>query len=141
VIPVQQVSRRRFLALGAGWTAFALAACKKKPQSPTTTAPGGTTGSSTAGAFRLDPNYSSDPAACPDGTCSACAACQAHAANRILPSATVVVRAHPGCRCLVVPDPSVSAGAYAALFANPANNPTGGPVDRRWQWVAQVLSG
>jgi len=134
---MEQISRRRFLALAGGGVALALAACRPKPQPPVSTT---TTPPPTALAYRMDPNYGSDAVACPDGSCVACFACQAHAANRILPSAEPA-RAHPGCKCLVVPDPSITLEAYATLFQNPGNNPTGGAVDRRWQWVAQVLSG
>ncbi|MEX2458426.1 MAG: hypothetical protein WD770_05520 [Actinomycetota bacterium] len=136
---MQRMSRRRFLAVGGGWVALFLAACRPKLGPTTTTPPATTTGLAGAVAYRLDPNYSADPVACPGGTCIACAACRAHAANRILPSAEPV-RAHPGCKCLVVPDPSITPETYGALFAN-SNNPTGGPVDRRWPWVSAVLGG
>jgi hypothetical protein len=136
---MKQVSRRRFLAMAGGAVALALAACRPKPQASATPTGPTTTGPAAAGAYRLDPNYSSDPATCPDGTCIGCAACRGHAANRIFSSAQAV-RAHPGCRCLVLPDASISSETYAALFATP-NNPAGGPVDRRWPWVAQVLGG
>jgi hypothetical protein len=137
---MQRMSRRRFLTVGGGWgVGLVLAACKPKLPIPATSTPPSTTGPAGAVAYRLDPNYGADPVACPTGSCVACAACRAHAANRILPSAEPA-RAHPGCKCLVVPDPSITTDIYAALFAN-ANNPTGGPVDRRWPWVAAVLGG
>lgn len=134
---MQRMSRRRFLAVGGGWVALFVAACKPKPAGPITTSPTSTIGPAGAVAYRLDPNYGSDPVACPTGTCIACAACRAHAANRILPSVEPI-RAHLGCKCLVVPDPSITPQIYGALFTGP-NNPNGGPVDRRWAWVAAVL--
>jgi hypothetical protein len=137
---MQPMSRRRFVAaLGGGLGALVLAACKPKPGPATSSPFSTTTGPFEAVAYRLDPNYAADPVACPDGTCIACAACRSHAANRILPSAEPA-RAHPGCKCLVVPDSSITPDVYSALFSNP-NNPSGGPVDRRWPWVAAVLSG
>jgi hypothetical protein len=136
---MQRMSRRTFLAVGGGWLALLVAGCRPKPQGQPGASPPSTTGPAGAVAYRLDPNYGSDPGACPGGGCIACTACRAHAANRILPSPEPV-RAHPGCRCLVTPDPSISPQTYAALFAGP-ENPAGGAVDRRWPWVAAILGG
>ncbi len=135
---MDRMSRRRFLALGGASVAALLAACKGKSlnQVLITPRPSPATGQ----AYRLDPNYGSDPTACPAGGCVGCAACRSHAANRILPSAQAG-RAHPGCKCLALPDPSIDAATYAALFTPSVNNPTGGAVDRRWGWVTAVLAG
>jgi hypothetical protein len=84
----------------------------------------------------LDPNWDGgDPSSC---GCGGCASCRSHAANKWFASAALADagRAHPHCRCAVVPLVQLSKSTYTALFAGG----TGGSVDLRYQWVQAVLA-
>jgi hypothetical protein len=73
------------------------------------------------------------------GCCGTCAACRAHAANKLFAHASDADagRAHPFCRCTVVPLLQVDRSVYDALFSNGGARPS---VDRRFQWVQAVLA-
>lgn len=83
----------------------------------------------------LDPHWGGDPAAC---GCSGCASCVAHGANKLFASASAADagRAHPHCKCLVVPVAQFDRAVYNALFADGGGRDS---VDRRYQWVQAVL--
>ena len=83
--------------------------------------------------------YSLDPTiggTCASPGCSVCNACTSHAANKLF--ATVVDaeagRAHPGCRCTVVPGISVAQIVFDELFAN------GATADRRTPAIGALLA-
>jgi hypothetical protein len=84
----------------------------------------------------LDPNWSDDPVAC---GCSACSSCLAHASNKLFASAAAADsgRAHPYCKCLVVPLAEIDSDVYGALFRNGGGRDS---VDRRHQWVQAVFT-
>ena len=71
--------------------------------------------------------------------CSACAACRAHASNKIFASAADADagRAHPRCKCAVTQLASVESYVYDALFVDGGQRVS---VDRRWQWVQAALA-
>lgn len=73
----------------------------------------------------------------PGGGC--CAACRAHAANKLFADASGADagRAHPFCHCSVVPLLQVDRSVYDDLFSNGGGRPS---VDRRFQWVQAVLA-
>jgi len=50
-----------------------------------------------------------------------------------------VQRAHLGCKCRIIPG-TLEKETYAALFQDAPQNPTGKGVDKRWAWVAKVLT-
>ncbi len=83
----------------------------------------------------LDPSWG-DPMAC---GCSACAACLAHASNKLFASAASADsgRAHPYCKCLVVPLARLDADVYDSLFLDGGGRES---VDRRQQWVQAVFT-
>jgi hypothetical protein len=84
----------------------------------------------------LDTTGGSDHAGC---DCSACAACIAHAANKLFSSAAVADagRAHPHCKCVVVSLGRIDEGIYRSLFVAGGGRDS---VDRRYQWVQAVLT-
>jgi hypothetical protein len=85
----------------------------------------------------LDPNWDGgDPGSC---GCGACASCRSHAANKWFASAAAADagRAHPFCKCAVIPLVQVSERVYDALFADAGARPS---VDLRQQWVQAVLA-
>jgi hypothetical protein len=85
----------------------------------------------------LDPNWDGgDPSSC---GCGACASCRSHAANKWFATAAAADagRAHPFCRCAVVPLLQVSASIYNALFVDTGSRAS---VDLRYQWVQAVLA-
>lgn len=71
--------------------------------------------------------------------CSACAACVAHAANKIFASAAEADtgRAHPHCKCAVTQLGTVESHVYEALFTSGGHRAS---VDRRRQWVQAALA-
>ena len=77
-----------------------------------------------------------DPAAC---GCSACASCLAHASNKLFASAASADsgRAHPYCKCLVVPLVRLDVDVYDSLFLDGGGRES---VDRRHQWVQAVFT-
>jgi hypothetical protein len=85
----------------------------------------------------LDPNWDGgDPSSC---GCGACASCRSHAANKWFASAAAADagRAHPYCKCAVVPLVQVSESMFNALFAAAGARAS---VDLRYQWVQAVLA-
>jgi hypothetical protein len=84
----------------------------------------------------LDPNWGGNPATC---GCSACASCLAHAANKLFASAASADagRAHPYCKCLVVPLARLDVDVYRSLFVNGGGRES---VDRRYQWVQAIFT-
>ena len=117
------LSRRRFLALG-----LAAAGAAAGGVAPRAWA------SSTEQLWGLDPSWGG--AGC---LCGGCAACRAHAENRLFASAAAADagRAHPFCKCLVVPVETVDRSVYAQLFVAAGGREA---VDRRHQWVRSVLA-
>lgn len=91
---------------------------------------------STAQVWRLDPS-----AACGPGAhgCSTCAACRAHAANKLFASAAAADanRAHRYCKCVVAAYATTTQAVYDDLFVNGGARPS---VDLRRQWVHAVLA-
>jgi hypothetical protein len=85
----------------------------------------------------LDPNWDGgEESSC---GCGACASCRSHAANKWFASAAAADagRAHPFCKCAVVPLVQVSESTYNALFAAAGARAS---VDLRYQWVQAVLA-
>jgi hypothetical protein len=85
----------------------------------------------------LDPNWDGgDPSSC---GCGACTSCRRHAANKWFASAAAADagRAHPFCKCAVVPLVQISASIYDALFVTHGARAS---VDMRHQWVQAVLA-
>ena len=88
----------------------------------------------TVQAWGLDPHWAG-----PGCGCSACASCLAHGANKLFASAASADagRAHPYCKCLVVPLARLEADVYAAFFVDGGGRDS---VDRRYQWVQAVVT-
>ena len=84
----------------------------------------------------LDPNWAGDPSVC---GCSTCASCLGHADNKLFASAASAdsSRAHPYCKCLVVPLARLDVDVYNSLFLDGGRRES---VDRRHQWVEAVLT-
>lgn len=84
----------------------------------------------------LDASWSGDPGAC---GCAACASCLSHAANKLFANAAGADagRAHPFCKCRVVPLVRFDEGVYNSLFTDGGGRDS---VDRRYQWVQAVLT-
>jgi hypothetical protein len=89
---------------------------------------------STVSVWGLDPDGGHDSCGC-----SACAACRAHALNKIFASAADADRgrAHPHCRCVVAQLSVVEPHVFEALFVSGGRRSS---VDRRWQWVQAALA-
>jgi hypothetical protein len=93
--------------------------------------------SSTVQVWGLDPNWDGgDPSFC---GCGACASCRSHASNKWFASAAAADagRAHPFCKCAVVPLLEVDESIYGALFLDGGGHAS---VDLRYQWVQAVLA-
>lgn len=104
--------------------------------------------------YALDPEWGAGDAGCPaDPTaahasshnCHACTACHKHAANKLFATAEAadLHRAHPGCKCEVRVGGTLPDSVWIALFGDP-DNPADidrDSVDRRWDWVQDILSG
>ena len=99
--------------------------------------------------YALDPEWGVgldhcpiDPMAVHQSThaCHACNSCHHHADNKLFPSmeAADLNRAHVGCKCLVVDGGQLPAATWEALFGA-QDNVERQQVDRRWDWVADVL--
>jgi hypothetical protein len=85
----------------------------------------------------LDPNWDGgDPTSC---GCGACASCRSHASNKWFASAAAADagRAHPFCKCGVIPLLEVDESIYGALFLDGGGHAS---VDLRHQWVQAVLA-
>jgi len=84
----------------------------------------------------LDPNWGGDPTVC---GCGGCAACHAHATNKLFASVSDAGsgRAHTYCKCLVVPLALLDESVYKALFVDRGARAS---VDRRDRWVQAVLA-
>ena len=89
---------------------------------------------STVTVWGLDPDGGHDSCGC-----SACAACRAHALNKIFASAADADngRAHPYCKCVVTQLSTVEPHVFDALFVSGGRRSS---VDRRWQWVQAALA-
>jgi hypothetical protein len=94
-----------------------------------------TKASTTVQVWGLDPS-GGDHDAC---GCSACGACLAHAANKLFASVSDAdaSRAHPFCKCQVVPLVKVDERTYNALFVDGGAR---GSADRRHGWVLAALA-
>jgi hypothetical protein len=70
--------------------------------------------------------------------CATCASCVTHAANKLFANAAAADsgRAHPYCKCLVVPLTRIDADLYTSLFINGGGRDA---VDRRYQWVQALF--
>jgi hypothetical protein len=93
--------------------------------------------SSAVQVWGLDPNWDGgDPASC---GCGACSSCRSHASNKWFASAAAADagRAHPFCKCGVVPLLEVDESIYGALFIDGGGHAS---VDLRHQWVQAVLA-
>lgn len=82
----------------------------------------------------LDPNWGG--AGC---GCAACASCLAHGANKLFASAASADagRAHPYCKCLVVPLERLGVDTFNSFFVNGGGRES---VDRRYQWVQAIVA-
>jgi hypothetical protein len=130
------MSRRRFLIQGAATVGGALILTSDEAAA-TPTLP----------TYALDPEWGAASPDCPTEEsargrgCHACAACHAHAANRLFAStaAADAGRAHPGCRCLVVAATHLPYDTWVGLFGLPEAvvRPS---VDRRVSWVHDLLA-
>jgi hypothetical protein len=109
------VTRRRFLAAGAG-AAAALAVPTKLLAAPKTT-----------DIYKLEPNGAT------------CRACVNHDTYSLFPTrkASEGNRAHIGCNCLPKKG-KVDAGTFVALFGKP-DHLRAYRVDTRWPWVKAIL--
>jgi hypothetical protein len=123
--PPRTFSRVRFLGAGlasavGGLGAYALQAAAAE----------------TVQVWGLATSGGSDRAGC---DCSACAACIAHAANKLFSSAAAADagRAHPHCKCVVVSLGRIDEGIYRSLFVAGGGRDS---VDRRYQWAQAVLT-
>jgi hypothetical protein len=86
--------------------------------------------------YVLDPEWGTGNACC-----HGCRACHLHASNTLFATAADadLYRAHPGCKCVVSQGPVLPHDTWLALFGLP--NAVARPlVDRRTQWVADVLA-
>jgi hypothetical protein len=99
--------------------------------------------------FALDPEWGAGLPGCPvdpsgahssGGGCHACNACHLHGINKRFPSAAAANagRAHLGCKCKVYVPSSLPRDTWIELFGDP-NAPTRLTIDRRWDWVMEVL--
>ncbi len=93
----------------------------------------------TADAADTVQTYSLDPTvggACLAPGCSVCNACLAHAANKLFATeaAALAGRAHPGCRCAVVPGMAVAQTVFDQLFA------AASMADRRTPAIGALLA-
>ena len=130
---MERMTRRR--VLGSGLAALALvatpAAALARPKTRT--------------AYGLDPEWGAGDPGCPaveslkPRSCHACSACHGHAANKLWRTASDVRRAHPGCKCDVVPV-LLPEGTFLALFG-PDAQPERSEVDRRQTRVQAILRG
>ena len=123
--PQRTFSRVRFLGAGfasavGGLGAYAMQAAAAE----------------TVQVWGLDTSGGTDHAGC---GCSACAACIAHASNKLFASAAVADagRAHPRCKCVVVSLGRIHERIYRSLFVDGGGRDS---VDRRYQWVQAVLA-
>ena len=109
----------------------------------------GTQGLGTLTWYALDPEWGAGLDGCPvdpsavhqsSHACHACNACHHHADNKLFPSSTAADenRAHVGCKCLVVEGGELPVEIWESLFGS-AGNVERQQVDRRWDWVADVL--
>ena len=75
----------------------------------------------------LDPNWAGDPSVC---ACSTCASCLGHASNKLFASAASADsgRAHPYCKCLVVPLARLDVDVYDSLFLDGGRTGIGRPA-------------
>ncbi len=85
--------------------------------------------------WSLSPHESSPPGC----GCGACTACHLHATNKIFASASDADsnRAHPHCRCAILPLALVDESVYNGLFVTGGSRAS---VDRRQRWVQAVLA-
>ena len=83
--------------------------------------------------FSLDPTVGGT---CVSPGCSVCNACLAHAANKLFATeaAALAGRAHPGCRCAVVPGMAVAQTVFDQLFT------AGSVADRRTPAIGALLA-
>ena len=93
----------------------------------------------TAGAADTVQTFSLDPTVggtCVSPGCSVCNACLAHAANKLFATeaAAQAGRAHPGCRCAVVPGMAVAQTVFDQLFV------AGSVADRRTPAIGALLA-
>lgn len=127
--------------LSPGLTAFAELSSK-------TTTP---QGQATLTWYALDPEWGAGMAGCPvdpaavhqsTHACHACNACHHHADNKLFPTMTAADenRAHVGCKCLVVEGGELPVETWEALFGTQGNIERQ-QVDRRWDWVEDILTG
>jgi hypothetical protein len=95
--------------------------------------PAGASAADTVPTFSLDPTVGGT---CLSPGCSVCNACLAHAANKLFATeaAAQAGRAHPGCRCVVVPGMSVAQTVFDQLFA------AGLTADRRTPAIGALLA-
>lgn len=94
---------------------------------------------STVDAVDTVPTFSLDPTVggtCLSPGCSVCNACLAHAANKLFATeaAALAGRAHPGCRCAVVPGMAVAQTVFDQLFV------AGAVADRRTPAIGALLA-
>ena len=86
--------------------------------------------------YVLDPEWGVGGACC-----HGCRACHLHASNTLFATSADadLYRAHPGCKCVVTEGPMLPRDTWLALFGLPTAiaRPL---VDRRTQWVADVLA-
>jgi len=99
--------------------------------------------------YALDPEWGAGMNGCPidpvenhahSRACHGCNACHQHGLNKLFPSAEAADanRAHVGCKCKVVEGGELPADVWEQLFG-PAGAPEREQVDRRWDWVAEIL--
>lgn len=101
--------------------------------------------------YALDPEWGAGTEGCPvdpsanhqaSHACHSCNTCHKHGSNKLFPSAEAANanRAHLGCKCTVVEGGELPADVWAELFG-PVDAVERQQVDRRWDWVAEILGG
>lgn len=101
--------------------------------------------------YGLDPEWGAGSAGCPvdplgahqsTHACHACNSCHHHADNKLFASVTAADenRAHLGCKCEIIEGGELPEDIWVELFG-PADAVEREHVDRRWDWVAEILEG
>ncbi|CAN5826445.1 hypothetical protein BH23CHL2_BH23CHL2_08980 [soil metagenome] len=101
--------------------------------------------------YALDPEWGAGLPNCPISpagahqsthACHACNSCHHHADNKLFPTLNAANqnRAHVGCKCLVIEGGELPVDVWEDLFGAQGNIERQ-QVDRRWDWVAEILEG
>jgi hypothetical protein len=151
----RRIDRRTFIKHSAAVTGgLALSLSATLPaigRTPTLNSTTGLSGVNTMTWYGLDPEWGAGMPGCPitpegahaaGGNCHACSACHKHGDNKLFPSMATANanRAHLGCKCMVYEGGELPEDIWIGLFGEP-DAIIRDQVDRRWDWVADLLSG